>query len=263
MSSGEQNHIGWAGAVAVHAGRLLRRWRRSPVTIGAALGVPVVMIVIIRGMFAGMVEQFSGAEMDMTGVAVMVGVSQAFTRGLLGAGAIVQERHEGLPQRLASMPGPRSAAIVGRILAEAARAFATTLAAVALGLVLGAEFGGAVHLLGVLVVLAFVAVSAGAVGVMLGHLVETPQGAFSFAPLVMVAMFFNTAMMPREMYAAVLRPLVDGSPITAVIELVDAIIGGGLEGQQLLVFVLWFGGLVALSLLALRRRASGLRRWVL
>lgn len=105
-----------------------------------------------------------------------------------------------------SMPGPRSAAIVGRILAEAARAFATTLAAVALGLVLGAEFGGAVHLLGVLVVLAFVAVSAGAVGVMLGHLVETPQGAFSFAPLVMAAMFFNTAMMPREMYAAVLRP---------------------------------------------------------
>ena len=251
MSSGEQNHIGWAGAVAVHAGRLLRRWRRSPVTIGAALGVPVVMIVIIRVMFAGMVEQFSGAEMDMTGVAVMVGVSQAFTGGLLGAGAIVQERHEGLPQRLASMPGPRSAAIVGRILAEAARAFATTLAAVALGLVLGAEFGGAVHLLGVLVVLAF------------GHLVETPQGAFSFAPLVMAAMFFNTAMMPREMYAAVLRPLVDGSPITAVIELVDAIIGGGLEGQQLLVFVLWFGGLVALSLLALRRRASGLRRWVL
>ena len=59
--------------------------------------------------------------------------------------------------------------------------------------------------LSILGIMTVIAITAGAVGVMLGYVAETPQGAVSFAPLVMAAMFFNTAMMPREMYAEVLR----------------------------------------------------------
>ena len=239
---------------------MLRRWTHSPVMIVSTVGVPVAMIVIITVMFSGMVEQFSGVAMDMAGVAIMIAVAQTFTGSLLGAGAIVQERQDGLPQRLATLPVPRIAAVTGRIFAESVRAFVSVLAAIAVGLAYGASFGGVVPILGTLLVLAVVAVAAGTVGVMLGYVVETPQGAFSFAPLVMAAMFFNTAMMPREMYAEVLRPVVDASPVTAVTQLVSALAAGQVDGWQVLVFVLWFGGLTALSLLILAPRVSGVQR---
>lgn len=260
MTDTEELRISWVRAVGVHAGRLLKRWMRSPAAIVYTVGVPVVMVVIIRLMFSGMVRQFSGTPMDMTDVAIMVAVSQAFVGGLSGAGAIVQERHEGLPQRLATLPGPRATAMFGRILAESVRACASMLAAVAVGALLGASFGGAVSLLGILAGLAVVAVAAGAFGVMLGYVVETPQGAFSFAPVVMAFTVFNTAMMPRDMYAAALRPFVDISPITAVSGLVDAIVIGRVQVSQVLVFMCWFVGLALLSLLVVSRRSNGLRR---
>ena len=56
------------------------------------------------------------------------------------------------------------------------------IAAVVIGLVYGADFRTATGLVGTLVVLAVVSVAAGAVGVMLGFVVDTPQGAVSFAP---------------------------------------------------------------------------------
>ena len=260
MTDTEKLRVSWLQAVEVHAGRLLTRWMRSPAAIVYTVGVPVAMVAIIRLMFSGMVQQFSGTPMDMTDVAIMVAVSQAFTGGLSGAGAIVQERHEGLPQRLATLPGPRGTAISGRILAESIRAFASMLVALAVGALCGASFGGPVHLLGIIASLTVVAMAAGAFGLMLGYVVETPQGAFSFTPLVMAFTVFNTAMMPRDMYAAALRPFVDASPVTAVSRLVDAIVSERVQAWQILVFFCWFVGLVLLSALVLSRKMNGLQR---
>ena len=134
------------------------------------------------------------------------------------------------------------------------------IAAVVIGLVYGADFRTATGLVGTLVVLAVVSVAAGAVGVMLGFVVDTPQGAVSFAPLVMAAMFFSTAMMPRDMYAEVLRPIVDVSPLTAVTELSDALINDRVVAGDIVLFVGWFAGLIIFSLVILARKTVGSRR---
>ena len=139
-------------------------------------------------------------------------------------------------------------------------AFVSMIAAVVIGLVYGADFRTATGLVGTLVVLAVVSVAAGAVGVMLGFVVDTPQGAVSFAPLVMAAMFFSTAMMPRDMYAEVLRPIVDVSPLTAVTELSDALINDRVVAGDIVLFVGWFAGLIIFSLVILARKTVGSRR---
>ncbi len=254
MRNREDLRIGWLSAVGVHAGRLLKRWSRSPAEIMSTLAMPILMMVIIKVMFSGMVEQFSGASMDMTAVCVMIAVSQAFTAGLMGAGNIVQERHEGLPDRLTTLPGNQSTSMVGRILAESLTSFLSMAVAVVTGLAYGADFRTLTGLIGTLVVLAVVSVAAGAISVMLGFVVDTPQGAMSFAPLVMAAMFFNTAMMPRDMYAEVLRPVVDLSPLTSVTSLTDALINSRLSSSDIVLFVVWFGGLILLSLMVLLRK---------
>lgn len=249
--------ISWFGSVSVHAGRLLKRWFRSPSLLGSMIGMPLIMVVMIDVLFGGMIEQFTGRTVNMTGIAVVIGVSQAFTGALMGAGDTVQERHQGLPGRLATMPGPSSsAAFIGRILAEGLRAFVSASVALLTGLLYGADYGNATSLVLILLVLSVISVVAGAVGVMLGYLVDTPQGAVTFAPLIMAAMFFNTAMMPREMYARALRPLVDASPVTAVVQLVHDAVIGDFDGGHVGVFLTWFGGLLVLSVGVLLRKNS-------
>ena len=260
MTDVEIPRIRWPQAVEVHASRILIRWMRSSAAVSYSVGVPMAMVIIIKLMFSGMVAQFSGAPMNMVDVAIMVAVSQAFTGGLFGAGAIVQERHEGLLDRLATFPGPRHAAIIGRILAESVRAFMSMLVALTVGFLCGASFGGVMHVGAILVALAVVAVSAGAFGVMLGYMVGTPQGAFSFTRLIMAFTVFNTAMMPRDMYAPALRPAVDVSPVTVVSQLVDTILFDQISVSHVAVFLCWFGGIAALSVLVLIRRVKGARR---
>ncbi len=260
MSTREGLHIGWAGAVGVHAGRLLKRWRRSPASVFSTVMMPMVMLVIMKIMFSGMVEQFSGVPMNIASISVMIAVSQAFTVALIGAGGIVQERHDGLPDRLATVPGPRFAGMAGRILASSVISWLSMLSAVAVGLALGADFGSPAALAGTLAILMAVALASGSIGVMLGFTVDTPQGAMSFVPLVMVAMFLNPGMMPRELYAEPLRPMVDFSPVTAVLELMNAVMAGHVTPAVVIPFVAWFAALTALGLLILARKTTAARR---
>lgn len=250
----------WLQAIEVHAGRILIHWVRSPAMVAYTLGIPIAMVAIIRLMFSGMVEQFSGKPMNMVEVSVMVAVSQAFTGGLFGAGAIVQERQDGLPQRLATLPGPRSAVVAGRILAESIRAFASIMTAILVGVVYGANFNGMLNVIEITLYLVIVALSAGAFGSMLGYLVDTPQGAFSVTPLIMAFTIFNTAMMPRDMYLPSLRRLVDVSPITAITRLVELTISGGADNLSVITFLSWFVGLMVFSLLILGHRVNASRR---
>lgn len=157
------------------------------------------------------------------------------------------------------MPGPSSAGLAGRILAESIRALASALAALATGIAHGAIIGGPAAIGWTLAVLGIVSWTAGTVGVMLGHVVETPQGAVAFAPLVMAAMFFNTAMMPREMYAEALRPLVDVSPVTALIQLIREAGDGLVDPGHVALVVGWFGALEVLAFAVLTRRARARR----
>lgn len=240
--------VGWPTAVAIHAGRLLRRWLRSPAILISAFGMPVMMMLTIIVMFRGMVEQFTGATMELTGVTVMVAVSTMLTGALMGAGSTVQERHEGLMDRINTFPGHGSAAYLGRIVAETLRAFLAAPLAMVVALLFGADFGSLVGALRMLAVLLIAAIASGTFGVMMGYLAETPQGAVAASPVIMAATFFNTAMMSRELYAPALRPVVDASPITAVADLAhDALIGDANTGH-LWLFVLWFGGLTVLSI---------------
>lgn len=260
MSSQAQvRGVNWFSAVCIHADRLLKHRVRSPAAIASAVGMPTVMIVMTWVMFDGMVEQFTGSGVNVGSLAVMVAFSSSFTAALMGAGDTVQERHQGLPDRLATMPGSASSGYVGRMLSEAVRAEVSVLTSMVVGLILGADFGVGADFWSVFGVMTVVAIAAGSVGVMLGYVVETPQGAVSFAPLVMAAMFFNTAMMPREMYAEVLRPVVDFSPITAITHLVSDIRGDEIKVEHLMSFLAWFGGLLLLSTVVLAVKATSRR----
>ena len=115
----------WPASVAIHSTRLLRRWRRSPAILLAAIGMPIMMMVTIIVMFRGMIEQFTGQDMNLAGIAVMIAVSSMLTGALMGAGSTVRggsrlDGHlghrsgKGYAAATWSAQGDRSPAIVDR-----------------------------------------------------------------------------------------------------------------------------------------------------
>lgn len=245
----------WFRAVAIHTGRHLTRWLRSPVILFTAVAFPVMMMLIFVIMFRGMIEQFTSAPVDLLGISVMVAVSSMLTGAIMGAGTTVQERQEGFMDRICTMPGPVSAGYTGRILAESLRAFLAAPITMLIALIFGADIGTPAAALRVLAVLLLVAIASGAFGVMMGYLAQTPQGAVAVSPVIMVAMFFNTAMMPTELYAAPLRPIVNLSPITAVADLTHDALAGDTNLAPVTLFILWFGGLMLLSITVIAAKA--------
>ncbi|SJM58171.1 ABC-type multidrug transport system, permease component [Gulosibacter sp. 10] len=224
-----------------------------------AVAFPVMMMLIFVVMFRGMIERFTGAPVDLPRIWVMIVVSSMLTGAIMGAGSTVQERREGFMDRIRTLPAHASAGYAGRILAESLRAFLAAPLTMLIALVFGADFGSPAAVLRMLAVLLMVAIASGAFGVMMGYLAETPQGAVAASPAIMAAMFFNTAMMPSERYAAPLRPIVDVSPITAVANLSQDALAGGTSISHITLFVLWFGGLVLLSVAVIAFKAR-LRR---
>ena len=107
--------VNWLAAVCIHADRLLKHRLRSPAAVASAVGMPIIMIVMTLVIFDGMVEQFTGSGMNVGALAVMVAFSSSFTAALMGAGDTVHERHQGLPDRLATMPGHVSSGYIGRV----------------------------------------------------------------------------------------------------------------------------------------------------
>lgn len=253
------NVTAWPVAVWIHVGRLLRRWSRSTTTLISSVAMPAMMMAVVVVMFRGMIEQFSGKPMDLVGMSAMIAVTAMLSGALTNAGSTVHERHEGLTDRVQTFPGYPSASYVGRILAESMRSFIAAPVAVVVALVFGAKFGSVTAALWVLVVLLCTAIASGAFGVMMGYLAETPQGAVSAAPLLMAAMFFNTAMMPRDLYAPALRPIVEVSPMTALAHLTQDAVAGRIDAGHIGLFVAWFGGLALVSIVVVtiktRRRS--------
>ncbi|MDO4888028.1 MAG: ABC transporter permease [Actinomycetaceae bacterium] len=248
--------VSWGQGVVIHAQRLLRRWMRSSVMLMITVAMPIMFVLVIRIMFEGMIEAFSGEPMDMASVSVMIVFSTMFASAIMGAGNTVAERKEGLPDRVRVFPGHPSTGIYGRVLAEWIRAVLAGVTTLIVGIVCGADFGGVAGLLGVLTLTCVIGLVAGLIGVLLGYVTETPQGAIALVPLLMAAMSFNTAMMPRELYADAARPFVDASPVTALANLGNDIIDGHLTAGHILPFVAWYGGLALLAAVVLARKAG-------
>jgi ABC-2 type transport system permease protein len=245
----------WPVAVWIHAARMLRRWSRSTTILISSVAMPAMMMAVVVIMFRGMIEQFSGKPMDLPGMSVMIAVTAMLSGALTNAGSTVRERHEGLTDRVQTFPGRPSASYIGRILAESIRSFIAAPIAMIVALMFGADFGSPIAALRVLLVMLLTAIASGAFGVMMGYLAETPQGAVSAAPLIMAAMFFNTAMMPRDLYAPALRPIVDASPMTALAELTQEAIAGRINAGHIGMFALWFGGLGVISIVVVTLKA--------
>ena len=102
------------------AGRLFTRWRRAPTVPIQALLFPTFFLITYKLLVGKSIVRITGTD-SLYGLVPMCAVAGAMF-GALGAGlTIIAERESGLLGQLWMLPVNRASALIGRLLAEAAR----------------------------------------------------------------------------------------------------------------------------------------------
>jgi ABC-2 type transport system permease protein len=230
--------------------RVLRQLRRDRRTVALVLGVPVVLLTLVRYLFDGQPETF-----DRIG-APLVGIFPLVSMFLVTSIAMLRERTTGTLERLMSMPLAKLDLLFGYGLAFAfvGALQACVTAAVAFG-ALDIETDGPIW---AVVALAIAnAVLGMALGLFVSAFATTEFQVVQFMPVFILPQFLLAGLfVPRERMPDVLERIADFLPFTYAYEALAKVAADDIDGR------LWLdvGVVTGSSLLALTLGALTLRR---
>lgn len=247
-----------AGTVAL-TGRNVLRMRRNPATVTGAIVFPLLFL----GLFHTVLDRtMSAMGFDYAQYLPPAVVAQAmFFAAMSSAFFLTDDRASGLFGRYRSLPIGRASPLVARAAADLTRA------SVSLVVVLIASFGiGFRFEAGPLAAVGFVVVALGfALVLILGcGLVglHARDGAAAVAAVQMPylpLLMLSSAFVPVSSFPDWMEPVVRNSPVSAVVDALRVLGGGGPTGSKVLVATVWCVGLAALFVvLGARRVRSGL-----
>jgi ABC-2 type transport system permease protein len=234
-----------AGESLLFAGRLFTRWRRAPTVPIQALLFPTFFLITYKLVVGKSIVRITGTD-SLYGLVPMCAVAGAMF-GALGAGlTIIGERDSGLLSQLWMLPVNRASALIGRLLAEAARTLAGTVLITAVGVALGLRFEG-----GWLAVIPYVLVPVLVVLIFSTAVIAIAVRSKSSALLVSLSVpsitlvFASSGITPVQMLPAWIRPLISLQPMAPTIESMRALAQGAPAVWPLLMSLVWALGLGA------------------
>jgi len=220
-------------AVVALTGRRLAHLRRAP---GRLIGItfnPLVSMLVLGFLFQGLVRMPGMADYRaylFAGAAVQVGLAGIGPTAL----AVSTDLRGGLVDRFRSLPISRTAVLFGHTTADFLVGLAATVVVTGFGLLLGWSPHGTVAetlaAFGILALFTYVMVW---VGALFGLLIGNAESIGSISSLVVVVLpFLSTAFVVPADVPAVLRPIIEWNPLSAVIDACRALWGNGVAGAE-------------------------------
>jgi len=210
------------------AGRHISRWRTEPLIPIQSIVFPTLLLIIYHLLVGESMTRIAGTD-NLDGLVPMCALDGGMF-GALGAGfAIPAERSTGLLSRLWAFPVHRASALVGRLLAEAARTLISAALITAVGVALGLRFQGSWLAVIPFLLVPVVVVVVFAMVVITLALGVGPDGNIMFTWLGTACIglvFCSAGIAPVEMFPGWLRPVIEYQPMSPAIELMQALVGG-------------------------------------
>lgn len=225
----------------VFAGRHLSRWRTEPVIPIQSLVFPTLLLIVYYLLVGESMVTMTGTD-NLAGLVPMCALAGGMI-GALGAGfAVPFECASGLLSRLWTFPVHRASAIIGRLLAEAARTLVAAALITTVGVALGLRFEGGwltvipFLLVPVLMVVVFATVVL-AVALVAG---PEPNVAFTWLATGSIGLVFGSSgVAPLEMFPSWLRPVIQYQPMSPAIESMRALSQGDYALWPLMLTFAW------------------------
>lgn len=232
----------------IQAKRLLMRWMRDPSTLIQALLYPALTLLMFRVVLGNSIGAATGVP-AVYGMVPMIALVGAMFGSIVSAVGLKGERKSGLLSRFWTTPSHRAAGLLGRMIAEAVRVFATTLVIMAVGVAIGFRFTQGIPASIALVLLPIVFGIGFAVMV---TFLATVSGDAPLVELVSIGctllLFFNAGFVPVMAYPLWLQPVVAAQPMSVAVEAMRNLAMGGPVLVPVLQTFAWSLGLVAVFL---------------
>lgn len=239
MTANAPPRISMAAESLLFASRLLTHWRRAPTVPTQALLFPTFLLVTYQLLVGKSMVKITGTD-SLYGLVPMCAVAGAMF-GALGAGlTIIPERESGLISQLWVLPVHRSSALVGRLLAEAARTLVGAALITAVGVGLGFRFqGGWLAVIPFLLVPVLVVVIFSTALIAIAVRSKTSSALFWLVVPSITLVFSSSGVPPIDMLPSWMRPLIPLQPMAPTIQSMRALAQGGPALWPLLLTLVW------------------------
>ena len=221
-------------------------WLRNPAFIFFTIIQPVMFVLLFRYVFGGAIPvSVPGGYVNflMPGIVAQTAAFASFGTAI----ALARQLQKGVIDRFRAMPMARSAVLLGRLSADAARLTVTVAVIVAVGYAVGFRFqngaGPAVIMLVLAVVLGLTICTVSAyVGLAIKD--EESVGSFGLVWLFPLT-FVSAAFVPVSSMPGWLQAFAKNQPVTIVIDEMRALALGGPLALHAWQSAAWLGGMVA------------------
>jgi ABC-2 type transport system permease protein len=229
-------------------GRSIRLTRRDADTLLMSIVLPVMLMLLFVFVFGGAIDTGTGyVTYVVPGIILLcVGYGAATT-----AMSVARDMHEGMIDRLQTLPIRSSSVLTGHVVASVARNAVATVIVVAAAVACGfrpdatlPEWLAASGLL-LLYVLALSWLAAA-----LGLLAGSVEAASILSFFMLFLPYLSSAFVPTGTMPAVLRGVSEHQPVTPIIDTVRGLLTGTAIGTSALWAVLWSTGLLLVGFTA-------------
>jgi ABC-2 type transport system permease protein len=232
----------------VQTKRILVGWSRNPVTMLETLALPIMFLITMNIILGQVISQTTGHS-ALYGTVPMNALAAAINGSSIGAVGLIGERNDGLLRRLWVVPVHRASGVLSRILAEAIRILATTLAVLGTGLLMGFRFrqGVPASLVWLAVPLVFGMAFATLITMVALYAAKT----FLLEAITLVhvlAVVFSSGFLPVDQYPRWIQPVVAHQPMSYAIDAMRGLSLGGPVRSPMIATLLWSVGIAAVCL---------------
>jgi ABC-2 type transport system permease protein len=232
----------------VFASRHVSRWRIEPVVPIQSVAFPTLLLIVYYLLVGESMVTMTGND-NLSGLVPVCALAGGMI-GALGAGfAVPFERGSGLLSRLWTFPVHRASALIGRLLAEAARTLVAVAMITAVGVALGLRFEGSWFavipflLVPVLVVVVFATVI---LTVALAAKGTSVNAVFTWLATGSIGLVFaSSGVAPVQTLPSWLRPVIQYQPMSQAIESMRAFAEGNSALWPLTLTLAWALGVAA------------------
>jgi ABC-2 type transport system permease protein len=230
------------------AGRTLTKFIRTPQVIMGTLVNGIIFVLIFRYVFGGAITTGQETYVNLLVPAIML-VSVMYAASQISVG-VAEEKKEGFFDRLKSLPIPRAAPLLARVLAMTALLILSLAVNLGVGFAVGFRpdwtLVGALAAAGLSVLFAF-ALAWLFMG--LGLLAKNAQAAQSYAILVTPLAFVSGAFIPTDSMPSWLEVVAKHQPFTVIVEAVRGLVLSDYsEAANPYVALAWLAGIVTLCI---------------
>ena len=232
--------------------RSLLHIRRDPDQLVSVTIQPVLLVVMFRYLFGGAIDTGVGESYInflMAGIFVETAALTATTT----ATSVAADLLSGTVDRFRALPMAKSAVLAGHVIADLARSAVGMAVMVAVGLAVGFRPHASAAGWAAAIALTFlVTFGLSWVSACLGLLGGSVEAVQQFGLVLILPILFSSAFVPTQTMPGWLRAVADNQPMTQAIDAIRGLLLGQPAGHYIDLTLLWFAGILAVSILAAR-----------